>query len=201
MESLKRSGVEFTISPGDGAFYGPKIEYTLKDAIGREWQCGTMQVDFSMPARLGAEYVAEDNSRRTPVMLHRAIVGSMERFIGMLIENHAGAMPPWMAPVQVAIANISEGQADYAESVVQTLKKQGFRAEADLRNEKITYKIRQLSLQKVPYILVVGDKEKQVGTVAVRARGGADLGAMSLSAFAERLSTDVRERRNVAGAA
>jgi threonyl-tRNA synthetase len=201
MESLRRSGVEFTISPGDGAFYGPKIEYTLKDAIGREWQCGTMQVDFSMPARLGAEYVAEDNSRRTPVMLHRAIVGSMERFIGMLIENHAGAMPPWMAPVQVAIANISEGQADYAESVVQTLKKQGFRAEADLRNEKITYKIRQLSLQKVPYILVVGDKEKQVGTVAVRARGGADLGAMSLSAFAERLSTDVRERRNVAGAA
>jgi threonyl-tRNA synthetase len=201
MESLKRSGVEFTISPGDGAFYGPKIEYTLKDAIGREWQCGTMQVDFSMPSRLGAEYVAEDNSRKTPVMLHRAIVGSMERFIGMLIENHAGAMPPWLAPVQLAVANISEGQADYAESVVQTLKKQGFRAEVDLRNEKITYKIRQLSLQKVPYILVVGDKEKQAGTVAVRARGGVDLGAMPLSAFAERLSTDVRERRNVAGAA
>ena len=200
MESLKRSGVEFTISPGDGAFYGPKIEYTLKDAIGREWQCGTMQVDFSMPARLGAEYVAEDNSRKTPVMLHRAIVGSMERFIGMLIENHAGAMPPWLAPIQVSIANISEGQADYAETVVQTLKKQGFRAEVDLRNEKITYKIRQLSLQKVPYILVVGDKEKQANTVAVRARGGADLGVMPLSAFAERLSTDVRERRNVAGA-
>jgi threonyl-tRNA synthetase len=201
MESLKRSGVEFTISPGDGAFYGPKIEYTLKDAIGREWQCGTMQVDFSMPSRLGAEYVAEDNSRKTPVMLHRAIVGSMERFIGMLIENHAGAMPPWLAPVQVSVANISEGQADYGESVAQTLKKQGFRAEVDLRNEKITYKIRQLSLQKVPYILVVGEKEKQAGTVAVRARGGVDLGAMPLSAFAERLSTDVRERRNVAGTA
>ncbi len=201
MESLKRSGVEFAISPGDGAFYGPKIEYTLKDAIGREWQCGTMQVDFSMPSRLGAEYVAEDNSRKTPVMLHRAIVGSMERFIGMLIENHAGAMPPWLAPVQVSVANISEGQADYAEGVAQTLKKQGFRAEVDLRNEKITYKIRQLSLQKVPYILVVGDKEKLADTVAVRARGGVDLGAMPLSAFAERLSTDVRERRNVAGAA
>ncbi|MGZ9105733.1 MAG: His/Gly/Thr/Pro-type tRNA ligase C-terminal domain-containing protein, partial [Rhodoplanes sp.] len=201
MESLKRSGVEFTVSPGDGAFYGPKIEYTLKDAIGREWQCGTMQVDFSMPGRLGAEYVAEDNSRKTPVMLHRAIVGSMERFIGMLIENHAGALPPWLAPIQVAIANISEGQADYAESVVQTLQKQGFRAEADLRNEKITYKIRQLSLQKVPYILVVGEKEKQAGTVAVRARGGVDVGVIPLSAFAERLSTDVRERRSVAGAA
>jgi threonyl-tRNA synthetase len=145
--------------------------------------------------------VAEDNSRKTPVMLHRAIVGSMERFIGMLIENHAGAMPPWLAPIQVSIANISEGQADYAETVVQTLKKQGFRAEVDLRNEKITYKIRQLSLQKVPYILVVGDKEKQANTVAVRARGGADLGVMPLSAFAERLSTDVRERRNVVGAA
>ncbi|HET9024776.1 MAG TPA: threonine--tRNA ligase [Burkholderiaceae bacterium] len=201
MESLKRSGVEFTISPGDGAFYGPKIEYTLKDAIGREWQCGTMQVDFSMPSRLGAEYVAEDNSRKTPVMLHRAIVGSMERFIGMLIENHAGAMPPWLAPVQVSVANISEGQADYAEGVVQTLKKQGFRAEVDLRNEKITYKIRQLSLQKVPYILVVGEKEKQAGTVAVRARGGVDVGVMPQSAFAERLSTDVRERRYAVGAA
>lgn len=205
MESLKRSGVEFTISPGDGAFYGPKIEYTLKDAIGREWQCGTMQVDFFMPGRLEAEYVAEDNSRRTPVMLHRAIIGSMERFIGMLIENFAGAMPPWLAPVQVAIANISEGQADYAEAVAQTLKKQGFRVESDLRNEKITYKIRQLSLQKIPYVLVVGDKEKQAGSeemrVAVRARGGADLGVMPLSAFAQRLSADVAERRNVGGTA
>jgi threonyl-tRNA synthetase len=200
-ESLKRSGVEFAISPGEGAFYGPKIEYTLTDAIGRPWQCGTMQVDFSMPERLGAEYVAEDNSRKTPVMLHRAIVGSMERFIGMLIEHFAGAMPPWLAPVQVAVANISEGQAGYAVLTVQTLQKQGFRVEADLRNEKINYKIRQLSLQKIPYILVVGEKEKQAGTVAVRARGGADLGVMPLSGFAERLSTDVEQRRNVAGAA
>jgi threonyl-tRNA synthetase len=205
MESLKRSGVEFAISPGDGAFYGPKIEYTLKDAIGREWQCGTMQVDFQMPGRLGAEYVAEDNSRKTPVMLHRAIVGSLERFIGMLIENYAGAMPPWLAPVQVAIANISEGQAEYAEAVAQTLKKQGFRVESDLRNEKITYKIRQLSLQKIPYVLVVGDKEKQAGVdemrVAVRARGGADLGVMPISAFLQRLSEDVAGRRNVGGTA
>ena len=201
MESLRRSGVEFTVSPGDGAFYGPKIEYTLHDAIGREWQCGTMQVDFSMPERLGAEYVAEDNSRRVPVMLHRAIVGSLERFIGVLIENYAGAMPPWLAPIQVSIANISEGQAEYAAGVSHSLQKQGFRVDSDLRNEKITYKIRQLSLQKVPYILVVGEKEKQAGTVAVRARGGADLGVMPLSAFVERLQSDVRERRNVGSAA
>ena len=201
MESLRRSGVEFTISPGDGAFYGPKIEYTLKDAIGREWQCGTMQVDFQMPGRLGAEYVAEDNTRKVPVMLHRAIVGSMERFIGVLIENHAGAMPPWLAPVQVAVANISDHQSAYAGDVAQTLKKQGFRVEADLRNEKITYKIRALALQKVPYILVVGDKEAQAGQVAVRARGGVDLGAMSRDAFAARLAEDVAQRRNVGGAA
>ncbi|MFN9573869.1 MAG: threonine--tRNA ligase, partial [Betaproteobacteria bacterium] len=154
MESLRASGVPFEIAPGDGAFYGPKIEYHLRDAIGRTWQCGTMQVDFSMPGRLGAEYVAEDNTRKVPVLLHRAIVGSLERFIGILIENHAGALPPWLAPVQVAVACISEHQATYAESVVQTLKKQGFRAEADLRNEKITYKIRALALQKLPYILV-----------------------------------------------
>jgi threonyl-tRNA synthetase len=201
MESLRRSGVEFAISPGEGAFYGPKIEYTLKDAIGREWQCGTMQVDFQMPGRLGAEYVAEDNSRQVPVMLHRAIVGSLERFIGMLIENYAGAMPPWLAPLHASVANISEGQADYAVSVVQSLKKQGFRAESDLRNEKITYKIRALSLQKPPYILVVGDKEKQAGTVAVRARGGVDLGVMSIDAFAARLSEDIAQRRNVGSTA
>jgi threonyl-tRNA synthetase len=201
MESLRRSGVEFAVSPGDGAFYGPKIEYHLKDAIGRTWQCGTMQVDFSMPVRLGAEYVAEDNSRKVPVMLHRAIVGSLERFIGILIENHAGALPPWLAPVQVAVANISEGQAGYASEVAQTLKKQGFRVEADLRNEKITYKIRVLALQKLPYILVVGDKEMQAGTVAVRARGGVDLGVMPLDAFAARLSQDVAQRRGVGGTA
>ncbi|HYM47823.1 MAG TPA: His/Gly/Thr/Pro-type tRNA ligase C-terminal domain-containing protein, partial [Burkholderiaceae bacterium] len=157
--------------------------------------------DFSMPERLGAEYVAEDNSRRTPVMLHRAIVGSLERFIGMLIENYAGAMPPWLAPVQAVVACISEHHAAYAESVAQTLQKQGFRAEADLRNEKINYKIRQLSLQKIPYILVVGDKEKQANTVAVRARGGADLGVMPLSMFAERLKLDVEQRHHVASAA
>jgi len=205
MESLRRSGCEFTVSPGEGAFYGPKIEYTLKDAIGRPWQCGTMQVDFSMPGRLGAEYVAEDNSRRVPVMLHRAIVGSLERFIGMLIENYAGAMPPWLAPVQAGIANISEGQRDYARDVAQALKKQGFRVEADLRNEKITYKIRALALQKLPYILVVGDKEKPAGDgikrVAVRARGGVDLGVMTLDEFAARLAEDVAQRRQVGPAA
>lgn len=201
MESLRRSGVDFAISPGEGAFYGPKIEYTLKDALGREWQCGTMQVDFSMPGRLGAEYVAEDNSRRVPVMLHRAIIGSMERFIGVLIENYAGALPPWLAPLQAGVANISEAQAGYAVEVVQRLKKQGFRVEADLRNEKITYKIRALSLQKLPYILVVGDKEMQAGTVAVRVRGGVDLGVMPIDAFAARLSEDVAQRRNVGGTA
>ncbi len=200
MESLRASGVEFEVSPGEGAFYGPKIEYHLKDAIGRTWQCGTMQVDFSMPGRLGAEYVAEDNTRKVPVMLHRALVGSLERFIGILIENHAGAMPPWLAPVQVAVACISEHQSAYADAVVEKLKKQGFRAEADLRNEKITYKIRALALQKLPYILVVGQKEMeemQSGQVAVRARGGVDLGAMPLDRFAQRLSDDIAARRDV----
>ncbi|MEF9995400.1 MAG: threonine--tRNA ligase [Burkholderiaceae bacterium] len=201
IESLQRSGLEYELLPGEGAFYGPKIEYHLKDSLGRAWQCGTIQVDFSMPGRLGAEYVAEDNSRKVPVMLHRAIVGSLERFIGMLIENFAGALPPWLAPVQVAVANISEGQSEYAEVLVQALKKQGFRAEADLRNEKITYKIRQLSLQKTPYILVIGEKEKQAGTVAVRARGGVDLGVMPIDAFVARLREDVQERRSVGGAA
>ncbi len=199
--SLERSGVPYDILPGEGAFYGPKIEYHLKDSLGRPWQCGTMQVDFSMPGRLGAEYVAEDNSRRVPVMLHRAIVGSLERFIGMLIENYAGAMPPWLAPVQAAVASISEGQAEYALEVEQALKKQGFRVEADLRDDKITYKIRQLSLQKLPYILVVGDKERQAGTVAVRARGGVDLGVMPIDAFAARLREDVERRCNVGGTA
>ena len=200
MESLRRSQVDFVTSPGEGAFYGPKIEYHLTDSIGRPWQCGTMQVDFEMPARLGAEYVAEDNSRKTPVMLHRAIVGSLERFIGMLIENYAGAMPPWLAPVQAVVACISEHQAAYAEEVTQTLQKQGFRAESDLRNEKINYKIRALSLQKIPYILVVGDKEKQANTVSVRARGGADLGVMPVSEFAQRLKLDVEQRRDVSNA-
>jgi threonyl-tRNA synthetase len=195
MESLRRSGCEFVIAPGDGAFYGPKIEYTLRDALGRHWQCGTMQVDFNMPQRLGAEYVADDNSRRHPVMLHRAIVGSLERFIGILIENHAGAFPAWLSPVQVVVLSITEAQSEYAASVAQTLKKQGFRVQTDLRNEKISYKIREHSLQKMPYLLVVGDKERQAGQVAVRARGGVDLGVMSLDVFASRLAGEVAHPR------
>ena len=185
--SLERSGCHYEISPGEGAFYGPKIEYTLKDAIGRAWQCGTIQVDFSMPVRLEAEYAAEDNSRKVPVMLHRAILGSLERFIGMLIENHAGALPVWLAPSQVSILNISEGQIEYAQKLEQNLKKQGFRVHTDLRNEKITYKIRENSMQKIPYIVVVGDKERDANTVAVRARGNVDLGVMSIDSLVERL--------------
>ncbi|RRH87552.1 threonine--tRNA ligase [Variovorax beijingensis] len=195
MEALRRSGVDFIISPGDGAFYGPKIEYTLKDALGRQWQCGTMQVDFNTAERLGGEYVTETSGRAHPVMLHRAIVGSLERFIGMLIEHHAGALPAWLAPVQVAVLNISEGQADYAASVAKTLQNQGLRVQLDLHNEKITYKIRKHSLQKLPYILVVGDKEKEAGAVAVRARGNQDLGAMSLESFVQRLVQDVADKR------
>ncbi|MDR6887985.1 MULTISPECIES: threonine--tRNA ligase [Variovorax] len=195
MEALRRSGVDFIISPGDGAFYGPKIEYTLKDALGRQWQCGTMQVDFNTAERLGAEYVTESSGRAHPVMLHRAIVGSLERFIGMLIEHHAGALPAWLAPVQVAVLNISEGQADYAASVAKTLQNQGLRVQLDLHNEKITYKIRKHSLQKLPYILVVGDKEKEAGAVAVRARGNQDLGAMSLESFVLRLVQDIADKR------
>ena len=195
MESLRRAGCEFQVAAGDGAFYGPKIEYTLHDAIGRAWQCGTIQVDFFMPQRLGAEYVAEDNTRRHPVMLHRAIVGSLERFIGILIEEHAGAFPPWLAPVQAVVASITEAHAAYAADVAQTLKKQGFRVQIDLRNEKIAYKIREHSLQKVPYVLVVGDKERQAGQVAVRARGGVDLGPMPVDAFSRRLAEDVATRK------
>jgi threonyl-tRNA synthetase len=190
IESLRRSGCEFEISPGEGAFYGPKIEYSLRDAIGRIWQCGTMQVDFNMPERLGAEYVAEDNSRKTPVMLHRAIVGSFERFIGILIEHYAGAFPAWLAPVQAVVLNISEHQAGYAAEVAASLRAAGFRVEADLRNEKIAYKIREHSLQKLPYQLVVGDKERAAKQVAVRTRGGADLGQMPLEAFVERLAAE-----------
>jgi len=196
IESLRLAGCEFRIAEGEGAFYGPKIEYTLKDAIGREWQCGTIQVDFNMPERLGAEYVAEDNTRRVPVMLHRAIVGSLERFIGILIENHAGAMPMWLAPVQAMVMNITDAQADYAADVAETLRKQGFRVETDLRNEKINYKIRENSMQKLPYLLVVGDKERQSGKVAVRARGGIDLGAVSVDGFIGRLSDDIANKRS-----
>ncbi|HEY8024678.1 MAG TPA: threonine--tRNA ligase [Burkholderiaceae bacterium] len=194
IQSLERSGCEYEISPGEGAFYGPKIEYTLKDAIGRMWQCGTMQVDFSMPVRLGAEYVAEDNTRQIPVMLHRAILGSLERFIGMLLENHAGALPLWLAPVQIAVVNISDAQAEYAAEVAQNLKKQGFRVHLDLRNEKITYKIREHSVQKLPFIVVIGDKERDAKTVAVRARGNVDLGVMPVDALVERLKSDLTAR-------
>ncbi len=194
--SLEKAGLQFAISPGEGAFYGPKIEYSLKDGIGRVWQCGTMQVDFSMPGRLGAEYVGEDNARHTPVMLHRAIVGSMERFIGILIEHHAGAFPLWLAPHQVVVLNITERQASYASDVKNKLLNQGFRAISDLRNEKISYKIREHSLQKLPYQIVVGDKEMQAGTVAVRTRSGEDLGAMSLDAFTARLGSEMRPETN-----
>lgn len=197
MDALEASGIKYDILPGEGAFYGPKIEYHLRDSLGRGWQCGTIQVDFQMPARLGAEYVTESNGRATPVMLHRAIVGSLERFIGMLLEHYAGQLPPWLAPVQVAVANITDDQADYAKEVVSMLKKAGLRAEADLRNGKITYKIRELSLQKLPYILVVGAKEKAEGKVAVRVRGGKDLGAMSVEDFIKLVQEDVATRRNV----
>ena len=192
---LRASGCEFEIAPGDGAFYGPKIEYTLKDAIGRQWQCGTMQVDFSMPERLGAEYVGEDGARHRPVMLHRAIVGSLERFIGILIEEYSGALPTWLAPVQVAVLNITDSQSEYCREIAAKLRKslpnQDLRVITDLRNEKITRKIREHSMQKLPYILVVGDKEKEAGAVAVRARGNIDLGVMPLDAFVQKISGDI----------
>ena len=194
IESLKASGCDYEISPGEGAFYGPKIEYTLKDAIGRHWQCGTIQVDFSMPERLDAEYVGEDGARHRPVMLHRAIVGSLERFIGILIEESAGALPAWLAPVQIAVLNITDAQADYARSVAKTLQNQGLRVNLDLRNEKITYKIREHSMQKLPYLVVVGDKEMAAGAVAVRARGGQDLGVMSLDAFVQKVLGDIASK-------
>jgi threonyl-tRNA synthetase len=194
MESLRRSGCEFIVSPGDGAFYGPKIEYTLKDAIGRQWQCGTMQVDFNTAVRLGGEYVTETSGRAHPVMLHRAIVGSLERFIGILIEQHAGALPAWLAPEQVAVLNITDGQADYCREIAKTLQNQGLRVVTDLRNEKITYKIREHALQKLPFILVVGDKEKAAGAVAVRARGNKDLGVMPLEAFSKLIAADVSSK-------
>ncbi|MDG1108474.1 MAG: threonine--tRNA ligase [Burkholderiaceae bacterium] len=194
MESLRRSGCDFEVSPGDGAFYGPKIEYTLKDAIGRQWQCGTMQVDFFMTERLDAEYVGEDGGRHRPVMLHRAIVGSLERFIGILIEEHAGALPTWLAPTQVAVLNITDSQAGYGRDLAKSLRNQGLRVEVDGRNEKITAKIRGWAMQKVPFIAVVGDKEVAAGAVAVRARGNQDLGVMSIEAFAELVSKAVADK-------
>lgn len=192
--ALRACGVEWEELPGEGAFYGPKVEYHIKDAIGRSWQCGTLQLDLVLPERLDAEFVAEDNSRKRPVMLHRAILGSFERFLGILLENHAGALPAWLAPEQVVVMNIADSQAEYAQGIAQLLQKQGFRAKADLRNEKITYKIREHSLQKIPYLLVVGDKERDANQVAVRARGNVDLGVMPVSAFVERLQQDVSSK-------
>lgn len=192
--ALKACGVQWTELPGEGAFYGPKIEYHMKDSIGRSWQCGTIQVDFQLPGRLGAEYVAEDNSRRVPVMLHRAIVGSMERFIGILIENHAGAMPVWLSPVQVVVATITEAHNEYAHNVVQMLKKQGIRVEADLRNEKINRKIREHTMQKTPYIAVIGDAERDANQVAVRLRGNENLGSLPVEEFIQRLLGEISSR-------
>lgn len=192
--ALDQNGLKYDLQPGEGAFYGPKIEFTLKDSLGRLWQCGTIQLDFNLPVRLGAEYVDEDNTRKHPVMLHRAIVGSMERFLGILIENFAGAMPTWLAPVQVMVLNISDNQADYVRQVIENLKKNGIRCDFDLRNEKITYKIREHSLQKLPYLIVVGDKEMQNGQVAVRTRKGEDLGVMSVDAFVAQIQQDIQNR-------
>jgi threonyl-tRNA synthetase len=193
--ALREAGAQWTELPGEGAFYGPKIEYHLKDSLGRPWQVGTMQVDFFMPGRLGAEYVAEDNSRRLPVMLHRAIVGSMERFIGILIENHAGAFPLWLAPVQVVVMNVTDRQEAYVREVVAGLRAAGIRVEADLRNEKITYKIREHSMQKLPYQLVLGDKEVAARTVSARTRAGENESPVALEAFISRLKGEITERK------
>ena len=190
--ALDAAGVAYDELPGEGAFYAPKIEYHLLDSIGRDWQVGTMQVDFMMPERLDAEYVDENSRKQHPVMLHRAIVGSMERFIGILIEHHAGLLPPWLAPIQAVVLNITDAQSDYAQDVARTLVDLGLRVQADLRNEKVGYKIREHTMQKVPYLLVVGDREKDTGTIAVRTRSGEDLGSMSLTSFVERLETEIR---------
>ena len=192
--ALEGAGIDYTENPGDGAFYGPKIDFSLKDTIGRVWQCGTLQLDFNMPSRLDAEYVSEDGSRQTPVMLHRAILGSLERFIGILIENYTGKMPVWLAPVQAVVLNITDRQDERCKEITESLENQGFRVELDLRNEKIGFKIRQHTLSRVPYLLVVGDREVEDGTVAVRTRGGEDLGSMDLESFARHLESDVARR-------
>lgn len=196
MDSMDALGLDYEVLPGEGAFYGPKIEYHLKDCLGRSWQCGTIQVDFQMPGRLGAEYVAEDNTRKVPVMLHRAIIGSMERWIGMLIEHYAGAMPVWLAPVQVAVANITDEQMPYAKELAAQMKQAGLRVQLDVRNEKINYKIRELTMQKIPYIVVVGAKEMADGKVAVRARGNKNLGVMDVQAFIDRVKAEADSKFN-----
>jgi threonyl-tRNA synthetase len=196
-DALTNKGLPFDLQPGEGAFYGPKIEFTLKDCIGRMWQCGTIQVDFNMPGRLDAEYVDEHSQRQTPVMLHRAILGSLERFIGILIEQYEGAFPLWLAPVQAAVLNITDKQADYVTQVAEYLENQGLRVQADLRNEKIGFKIREHTLQKTPFLLVVGDREVETQTVAVRARSGAELGSMSWQQLADHLRNEVSQRGRV----
>ncbi len=193
-DALNHKNLDWELQPGEGAFYGPKIEFSLKDCLGRVWQLGTIQLDFSMPDRLGAHYIAEDNSKQVPVMLHRAILGSLERFIGILIEHYAGALPVWLSPVQAVVMNITDKQAGYVEEVAEKLKKQGFRVQIDLRNEKIGFKIREHTLQRIPYLLVVGDREMENGAVAVRRRGGEDLGAMPLEEFVARLQDDLENR-------
>jgi len=192
--ALKNKGLDFRVQPGEGAFYGPKIEFTLKDCIGRVWQCGTVQVDFSMPERLGSKFVAQGGDRLVPVMIHRAILGSLERFIGILIEQYAGRLPIWLSPVQVSVLSITDNHGPYAADVAERLKNQGFRADSDLRNEKIGLKIREHTLQRTPYLLVVGEREMETDTVAVRARSGEDLGVMSLTDFAERARTEIAQR-------
>jgi threonyl-tRNA synthetase len=193
-KALKETGIDYGIQAGEGAFYGPKIDYTLKDSLGRLWQCGTIQLDFNLPERLGAEYIAEDNSRKYPVMLHRAIVGSMERFIGILIEHYAGSMPAWLAPIQTVVINISDVHASYAKEVIEILKKNDIRCESDLRNEKITYKIREHSIQRTPYLIVVGDREEKTRQVAVRTQKGEDLGSMTIDAFIKYLKNDINSK-------
>ena len=193
--ALNNKKLDWELQPGEGAFYGPKIEFSLKDCIGRVWQCGTIQVDFSMPGRLGATYIAEDGSKQVPVMLHRAILGSLERFIGILIEQHAGTFPLWLSPVQLVVMNIVDKQADYAREIVAELEKQGFRVKLDLRNEKIGFKIREHSMQRVPYLLIVGDNELQNNTVAVRTQKGEDLGSLTVEQLSERLRNDIKDKK------
>jgi threonyl-tRNA synthetase len=193
-EASRAAGIDYTLNPGEGAFYGPKLEFVLRDAIGRDWQCGTLQVDFNMPGRLGAYYIDEHSQKRIPVMLHRAIFGSLERFFAILLEHHAGRLPAWLAPSQAVVMNITQEQEPYVGHVTETLKKQGFRVISDLRNEKVGFKIREHTLQRVPYLLVVGDKEVAANSLAVRTRSSKDLGSMSVETFAERLRIELDSR-------
>jgi threonyl-tRNA synthetase len=192
--ALTQLNLEYTLNPGEGAFYGPKLEFVLRDAIGRDWQCGTLQVDLNMPGRLGATYIGEDGQRHTPVMLHRALFGSLERFTGILIEHFAGKLPLWLAPVQVVVMNITDNQAAYVTNITESLKNQGLRVISDLRNEKVGFKIREHTLQRIPYLLVAGDREAGSNSLAVRTRSGKDLGAMSVDVIAQKLAAEVASR-------